>query len=242
MTAPLLTFPNEILLHIFSSASDIQTAARLGQTCRQFNKLWLEDQNRIINAICKQNMPAYGEAFVLAVAETRFTIEALDKMDNQMKDLVPVLKESASMCSKVLTLYEQGFTDKYEEGLSYEPELSARIYYRSRLIANAHDHPRMRRAARRRLKRLPAKEVRHHCVFMDWLVDYMADQDLRDWHRLGTSDEGVHNFDTDVPERWWFTIDTVNLYSHLLENPGQTIGFDGAWSNVSCQGYNPAWW
>lgn len=235
----------ELQFEIFTHLPDAQAASRLSQTCTQLHSMWARDNNRILSVMYRRRILAFDEALDLAKAESALTLHNLHNLDLHPSLLGPKLRDSERWCARVLPLYEQDFEDTWEDGHVYDAEQTARVYFRSRLVSLGEEHPHLRRSIRRRLKRQSEQELTYHSLFLGWWVQEMRVEDIRAWHDMGVpdgDDPDIPDGETSVPFKWHFATDTVSLYCALVQDPGQTIGQQGLWSNKSGQGFQPLWW
>jgi hypothetical protein len=221
--AQLMTLSNELLFLVFIAAPTIQMAARLSVN-RRLRNVWLNNNDRIITAILKPEIPAYEDAAALAMTEACFLspVSSDSAPDNPRPPpylWLPRLLRNAELASYACAMqntFIQGLPEgNYRLALTFTSFFTS--YYMIRQLVLAYNYPRLQPALRSKLEAASTNTLRTHyelclsmCEFMD--EEEQARQGLLKDEEDWTGDDELHA--TVVKEDWEFALDVM---SQVLE-------------------------
>lgn len=147
--AALLSLPNELILDIYTSMPDLESAARLSSVNKRLRNIWLENDNQIADAILRPQIPDYEDAVELAILEETV---GNDAQLSHVKGQIPTrfylrrLLTNANLASSAVTAWTHWMAnltaDNYRHHMSYTSPYAS--YYLMRKIVLAHQHPEAR--------------------------------------------------------------------------------------------------
>lgn len=101
--AKLLSFPNEMLICIYTHSSTIESAVSLSSVNRRLQSVWLKHTNYIAEVILRRQIHAYQDAVDLAILEeplidtTQLTLPTMNQVPVRL--YLPRLRRNAGLAS-----------------------------------------------------------------------------------------------------------------------------------------------
>jgi hypothetical protein len=188
--AGLLSLSTELLIHVFSSCTTIESAASLSRVDKTLNSVWRKYNNHIATNVLQQQIPEYADAVDLAILEdlwingnSQLASTPFTKLPVHLygKQLLKIAKLAMS-ATAASTAYTRGNV------LTFAPDhisLHA-AYYLMRKIALAYLHPeaQLQDGFCKTLRSYSKEDVSRIDMFCLFLTDGNADLPERQTHDI----------------------------------------------------------